>query len=145
MSKSPFNIINRKKIIELREQTGMNQADVASAIGLWPKFICEMEGSSRVNPSLINAYRLAAFYGVKVEEVINNDSAGIPEIMERKKKQEVVVRNREKMKKIKAPASRLQDKIQAMIRDFEETNNVSLSLSYNKRKKKINTTINIQE
>lgn len=143
MKQPSKNVIDRKKIIALREATGMGQADVASVIDSSQRFMCDIEGNSGYNPGLTYTVRLAAFYGVPVEDIIDKEKAEIPEMIERKKNQEVVVKNRELMKKVKAPMSRLQDRIQTMIREFEETNKVSLSLSYNKRKKKVNTTVNI--
>ena len=56
---------------DLRRQRGLSQADLAEAIEVSRQTIIALE-ADKYDPSLPMAYRLAAFFGVPVEELFFN-------------------------------------------------------------------------
>jgi len=58
----------RTTLRELRDETGLTQADVAGTLGISPTYFTYIE-SGRCDPGLWTAYRLAAFYGKPVGEL----------------------------------------------------------------------------
>ncbi|MDA8017689.1 MAG: helix-turn-helix transcriptional regulator [Thermoanaerobaculia bacterium] len=56
------------RIKSFRKEHGMSQADLAAAVGVTQKTISTIE-SGRFTPSTVIALRIAAHFGVPVEEV----------------------------------------------------------------------------
>lgn len=57
------------KVRLFREAKGLRQDQLAEAIGVCRKTICQMESGAGHNTSLEIAYRLAQFFGTAVEEI----------------------------------------------------------------------------
>lgn len=60
---------------DLRKGRGLSQAELAEAVEVSRQTIIAME-ADKYDPSLPMAYRLAAFFGVPVEELFFNPWAG---------------------------------------------------------------------
>lgn len=56
---------------DLRKERGLNQADLAEALEVSRQTIIALE-ADKYDPSLPLAYRLAAFFGVAVEDLFYN-------------------------------------------------------------------------
>lgn len=61
----------KNRLRELRKARGLNQADLAEAIGVSRQTVIGIE-ADKYDPSLPIAYRLAAYFGVAVEELFFN-------------------------------------------------------------------------
>ena len=61
----------RNCVRERRKERGLSQADLAEAIEVSRQTIIAME-ADKYDPSLPMAYRLAAFFGLPVEELFFN-------------------------------------------------------------------------
>lgn len=57
------------KVRLFREAKGLRQDQLAEAIGVCRKTICQMESDAGHNTTLEIAYRLAQFFGATVEEI----------------------------------------------------------------------------
>jgi len=60
----------RTRIKELRKERGINQADLAAALGVTRQTIISIE-NEKYTASLILAYRIAQYFGKTIEEVFN--------------------------------------------------------------------------
>ncbi|ASI98955.1 helix-turn-helix transcriptional regulator [Thermococcus celer] len=58
----------RNRLRELREGRGLTQEELARALGVTRQTIIAIE-KGRYDPSLRLAFRIARFFGVKIEEV----------------------------------------------------------------------------
>jgi putative transcriptional regulator len=56
---------------ELRKERGLNQADLANALEISRQTIIAVE-ANKYDPSLPMAYRIAAYFGVPVEQIFFN-------------------------------------------------------------------------
>ena len=61
----------KNRLRDLRKERGLSQADLADAIEVSRQTIIAVE-ADKYDPSLPMAYRLAAFFGVPVEELFFN-------------------------------------------------------------------------
>lgn len=60
----------RTRIKELRKERGINQADLAAALGVTRQTIISIE-NEKYTASLILAYRIAQYFGKTIEEVFD--------------------------------------------------------------------------
>ena len=58
-----------ENIKKYRKQKGMTQKELADAIGVCRKTICQIEAEAGHNTTLEIAYRLAVFFETTVEEI----------------------------------------------------------------------------
>lgn len=58
----------KNRIVEMRQQHQMTQAQLASRLGVSRQTIISLE-SGRYNPSLQLAYNIASLFGLKIEEL----------------------------------------------------------------------------
>lgn len=56
------------RIEEIRKERGVNQAELAKALGVSRQTISSLE-NGRYNPSIELAYRLSKYFGMTIEEV----------------------------------------------------------------------------
>ena len=61
----------KNRLRDLRKERGLSQADLADAIEVSRQTIIAVE-ADKYDPSLPMAYKLAAFFGVPVEELFYN-------------------------------------------------------------------------
>lgn len=58
----------KNKIESLRKERGIQQEQLASALGVSRQTISSLE-NGRYNPSILLAHRLAAYFGLAIEDV----------------------------------------------------------------------------
>lgn len=58
----------KNRIEEIRKERGVNQAELAKALGVSRQTISSLE-NGRYNPSIELAYRLSKYFGMTIEEV----------------------------------------------------------------------------
>ena len=58
----------RNRIEEIRIEKGIRQEDLAKSMGVSRQTISSLE-NGRYNPSILLAHRIAAFFGLAIEEV----------------------------------------------------------------------------
>ncbi|MGH9028038.1 MAG: helix-turn-helix transcriptional regulator [Acidimicrobiales bacterium] len=61
----------RNSIREMRAERGLSQADVAMALGVSRQTVIAIE-NDRYSPSLPLAFRIARFFGSRVEEIFED-------------------------------------------------------------------------
>ncbi len=58
----------KNRIEELRDQRGIRQEELAKRMGVSRQTISSLE-NGRYNPSILLAHKIAAFFGLTIEEV----------------------------------------------------------------------------
>ncbi len=58
----------KNRIEELRDQRGIRQEELARRVGVSRQTISSLE-NGRYNPSILLAHRIAAYFGLTIEEV----------------------------------------------------------------------------
>ena len=59
----------KNRIEEIRKARGMNQEELAKALGVSRQTISSLE-NGRYNPSVELAYKLSKYFGMTIEEVV---------------------------------------------------------------------------
>ena len=65
----------KNRIEEIRKARGMNQEELAKALGVSRQTISSLE-NGRYNPSVELAYKLSKYFGMTIEEVFIFEEAG---------------------------------------------------------------------
>lgn len=65
----------KNRIEEIRKARGMNQEELAKALGVSRQTISSLE-NGRYNPSIELAYKLSKYFGMTIEEVFIFEEAG---------------------------------------------------------------------
>ena len=65
----------KNRIEEIRKARGMNQEELAKALGVSRQTISSLE-NGRYNPSIELAYKLSKYFGMMIEEVFIFEEAG---------------------------------------------------------------------
>jgi DNA-binding XRE family transcriptional regulator len=63
--------LNGNKIKELRQKAGLSQFNLSLEADLNKELICKIECGKRKMTSLDTAYKLAKYFNVKIEDLIN--------------------------------------------------------------------------
>ena len=58
----------KNRIEEIRNQKGIRQEELAKQLGVSRQTISSLE-NGRYNPSILLAYKIAKFFGMKIEDV----------------------------------------------------------------------------
>lgn len=64
----------KNRIEEIRKARGMNQEELAKALGVSRQTISSLE-NGRYNPSVELAYKLSKYFGMTIEEVFSFEEA----------------------------------------------------------------------
>ncbi len=65
----------KNRIEEIRKARGVNQEELAKALGVSRQTISSLE-NGRYNPSIELAYKLSKYFGMTIEEVFIFEEAG---------------------------------------------------------------------
>ena len=65
----------KNRIEEIRKARGVNQEELAKALGVSRQTISSLE-NGRYNPSIELAYKLSKYFGMMIEEVFIFEEAG---------------------------------------------------------------------
>ncbi len=58
----------KNRLEELRKEQGIRQEELADLLGVSRQTICSLE-NGRYNPSIVLAFRIARFFGLRIEQI----------------------------------------------------------------------------
>ncbi len=58
----------KNRLEELRKEQGIRQEELADLLGVSRQTICSLE-TGRYNPSIVLAFRIARFFGLRIEQI----------------------------------------------------------------------------